>query len=99
MHADAVGRVRVTPWAGIGTDAERIDGRHIAQVEPSSTANAFADRMVAAVRKEDHALFGAQYTRPTAIEVTQTAMTEYDGVLWCDHPGALRARRGQRFRH
>jgi len=55
--------------------------------------------MVAAVRKEDHALFGAQYTRPTAIEVTQTAMTEYDGVLWCDHPGALRARRGQRFRH
>jgi hypothetical protein len=80
MHADAVGRVRVTPWAGIGTDAERIDGRHIAQVEPSRTANAFADRMVAAVRKEDHALFGAQYTRPTTVEVTETAMTR---IRWC----------------
>ena len=29
----------------------------------------------AAVRKEHHALFGAQYTRPTTVEVTETAMT------------------------
>src|SRR5215471_10394922 len=55
--------------------------------------------MVPTVGEEKSPLLGAQNMRPTTIEMAEATGAEDDGVLGRDHPRALRARRGLRFRH
>src|SRR5215468_4897886 len=48
--------------------------------------------MVVTVAEGKRAFLGAQNTRPTTIEMAQATGAEDDGVLWRDHPRALRTR-------
>jgi len=69
------------------------------QVKSSCTTNALSDLVVPAKDEEKSPLLGAQKTRPTTVEMAETAVAEDDSVLRRDHPIALRARRGLLFRH
>jgi hypothetical protein len=55
--------------------------------------------MLVTVEEGKRAFLNAQNARPTAIEMAQNPTAEDDGVLWRNHPRALRARLGLLFRH
>jgi hypothetical protein len=84
VRTDAIGQVRVTPWALVCTDAERIKCGNLLQVEPPSTTNALSDVVIPTVDDEKSTLLGAQNTRPTTIEMTEKPAAEDDGVVWRD---------------
>jgi hypothetical protein len=71
MRPDAVGQIRVTPRAHVGTNAKRISGRHLSQAELSCTTNALSNWVVPTVDNEKIALLATQNTRPMTIEMTE----------------------------
>ena len=54
-------------------------------------SGALSDLVVWAVEEKKRALFGAQDTRASTIEMAQSSVTEHDGIFGRDHSGALRA--------
>src|SRR4029077_5511338 len=61
MRPDAVGQIRVTPRAHVGTHAKRIRWRHLSRAELSPTTNALSNSGVPTVDNEKN-------TRSTTIE-------------------------------
>ena len=61
-------------------------------MKSSCTTNALSDLVVPAKDEEKSALFGAQKTRPTTIEMAKTTVAEDNGVVRRDHSRAVRAR-------
>src|SRR5262245_54651934 len=70
-----------------------MERRHLSQVELSSAANTFLDYVIATVDEKNGPFLDAENTRPTTVEMTETPVSEDDGVLWRDRLRALRARR------
>ena len=99
MCSDALGRIRMTPRARMGENTDRIERRNLSQGELFAAANTLGDCVIATVDEQNSSLLGAEHTRPTTVEMAETAVAEDDSVLRGDHPIALRARRGLLFRH
>jgi hypothetical protein len=76
MRPDAVGQIRVTPRAHVGTNARRISWRHLSQAELSCTTNALSNLVVPTVDNEKITLLATQNTRPTTIEMTEKPVAE-----------------------
>src|SRR5262245_19007193 len=99
MCSDVLGQIRMTPRARMGGNTDGIERRNLSQGELSAAANTLRDCVIATVDEQNSSLLGAEDTRPTTVEMAETAVAEDDSVLRRDLPIALRARRGLLFRH